>query len=89
MLQIETIKSSNNVNNSFQFEEKLQFSAANTQTEKLSFQKTEETANGTAQQQQSYLPIKHKPSDVIENALNKYLKLKAVSFNLDKIIEVL
>ena len=31
---------------------------------------------------------KRKPSDIIENSLNKYLKLKSTTFNLDKITEV-
>jgi hypothetical protein len=31
---------------------------------------------------------KRKPSEIIENAVGKYLKLKATNYNLDKIIEV-
>ncbi len=86
MLQIETTKSSNNELNSLISGEKLPSQTTNTQTEKLLIPQTEQS--DTTQQQQPDLSIKHKPSEVVENALKKYLKLKATTFNLDKIIEV-
>ena len=77
-------------------DEKMPPQSPNAQSGKLPASKNDQIATASllsaaqvAQPPSDVGPVKHKPSEIIENALNKYLKLKATTFNLDKINEVI